>query len=105
MAKRKTQNAKRVKIEIDHVSQLANLPLAPQEKQVFKEQLTKILDYIDKIEKADTKSVNPTYNVSPNKNVTREDAAAACLTQDEALQNSSKTKNGQFVTKGVFESE
>ncbi|MDO8487635.1 MAG: Asp-tRNA(Asn)/Glu-tRNA(Gln) amidotransferase subunit GatC [Candidatus Curtissbacteria bacterium] len=97
--------AKSTKIDIDHVSKLANLPLPDEQKRIFASQLTKILDYIEKIEKADTKNVEPTFNVTPNKNVTRKDTAGTCLTQDEALQNSKNTKNGQFVTKGVFKSE
>lgn len=96
---------KSTKIDIDHVSKLASLPIPDDQEKIFANQLTKILDYIEKIEKADTKSVEPTFNVAPNTNVTRKDTAGACLTQDEALQNSKNTKNGQFVTKGVFESE
>lgn len=97
--------AKNTKIDIDHVSKLANLPIADDQKRIFASQLTKILDYVEKIEKADTKNIEPTFNVTPNINATRKDTAGACLTQDEALQNSKNTKNGQFVTKGVFESE
>lgn len=97
--------AKNPKIDIDHVSKLASLPIPEDQKRIFSNQLTKILDYIEKIEKADTKNIDPTFNVTPNTNVTRKDSAGACLTQDEALQNSKNIKNGQFVTKGVFESE
>ncbi|MEX2028550.1 MAG: Asp-tRNA(Asn)/Glu-tRNA(Gln) amidotransferase subunit GatC [Candidatus Curtissbacteria bacterium] len=93
------------KIDISHVAKLASLPIGKDQEKIFEDQLTKILDYINQIEKADTKNVEPTYNVSPNKNVTRSDNPSNCLTQDEALQNSKNTKNGQFVTKGVFESE
>ncbi len=91
--------------QVTKVAKLANLPSDEKQAKFFSAQLTKILDYIDKIEKANTKDVEPTYNVSPNKNVTRKDNPGACLTQDKVLQNSSNTKNGQFVTKGVFESE
>ncbi|MBI2012302.1 Asp-tRNA(Asn)/Glu-tRNA(Gln) amidotransferase subunit GatC [Candidatus Curtissbacteria bacterium] len=101
---RSTINNQRSKIDISHVAKLANLPISEKEEKLFTQQLTKILDYIDQIEKADTKSVSPTYNVSPNKNVAREDLPADCLTQDEALKNAPNSKNGQFVTKGVFES-
>lgn len=93
----------KVKIDISHVAKLANLPVSEKEKEIFTSQLTKILDHIDKIEKADTKTVDPTYNVSPNTNITRADNPNKSLTQDEALQNSANTKDGQFVTKGVFE--
>lgn len=90
-------------IDISKVAKLANLPVSEKEAKVFESQLTKILDHIDQIEKADTKSVEPTYNVSSNTNVTRSDNPSAGLTQAEALQNSTNTRDNQFVTKGVFE--
>ncbi|GEM_PF-6297296 len=88
-----------------HIAKLANLILSDQEVDTFTLQLVSILNYIEHLNKADTNSVDATYNVSPNKNETRKDTASVCLTQDEALQNSTNTKNGQFVTKGVFKSE
>ncbi len=94
------------KDQVKKVAKLANIPIEDSQTAVFSTQLTKILDHIDQIEKADTKSADPTYNVTPNKNVTRKDNPSTCLTQDEALQNASHPpRNGQFVTKGVFESE
>lgn len=88
------------------IAKLANLDLSGEKMNQLGGQLILILDYIDQISKASTEGVDPTYNnVSPNKNVTRGDNPGACLTQEEALQNSTNTKNGQFVTKGVFESE
>ena len=98
-------NNQRSKIDISHVAKLASLPISGEETKTFSGQLTKILDYIDKIEEADTSNVEPTYNVSSNTNITRADIQSTSLTQDEALQNSATAKNGQFVTKGVFESE
>lgn len=94
-----------MKIDIDHVSKLANLDLTQKEKETFQKQLSDILGYVELIETVDTKNVDPTFNVTSNKNVTRKDIPGACLTQDEALKNGPNTKNGQFVTKGVFESE
>lgn len=93
------------KIDIEHVAKLANLDLTQTEKQTFAKQLSDILGYVELVETVDTKNVEPTFNVTPNTNVTRKDTPSTCLAQDEALQNSSNTKNGQFVTKGVFESE
>ena len=93
----------KTKINITHVAKLANLPLSNKEAKIFEEQIAKILGYIEEIEKVDTSGVEPTYNVSSNTNITRGDSSNTSLTQDEALQNSSNTKDGQFVTKGVFE--
>lgn len=92
------------KFDTNHIAKLANLTLSDQEINIFSQQFASILTYIERL-RANTETVDPTYNVSPNINVTREDTPNTCLTQDEALQNGSNTKNGQFVTKGVFENE
>ncbi len=93
----------KAKINITHVAKLANLPLSDKEAKIFEEQIAKILGYIEEIEKVDTSGVEPTYNVSPNTNITRRDNPSTSLTQKEALQNAPQSKNGFFVTKGVFE--
>lgn len=93
----------RAKIDISHVAKLANLPISEKESEIFTSQLIKILDHIDKIEEADTENIEPTYNVSSNTNITRADNPSTSLTQNESLQNAKQSKNGFFVTKGVFE--
>lgn len=88
-----------MKINVGHVAKLANLPLTPQEEKKYFEQLSKILDYVDQLEKVDTSNVEPTYNVSPNSNVMRPDEAGECLTQEEAISNAPKKKDGFILTK------
>ena len=91
--------------EVKKVAKLANLPISEKEEEIFAEQLSKVLGYIDKLNEVDTDGVIPTYNVSPNLNSEAEDEAVSSLIQEEALSNGVNTKNGFFVTKGVFESE
>lgn len=104
MANSKFQTPK-FKINISHIAKLANLPLTAEEKLLYKEQLSTILDYVKQIESVDTKNVKPTFNVSPSKNITRNDDVNKSITQDEVLRNSSNKKDGFIVTRGVFESE
>lgn len=91
--------------QVKHVAKLANLPLGEAEEEEYSEQLSKILDYVDQLNSVDTDDVEPTYNVSGQNSVMREDEVGQSLTQEEALQNGSNIKNGFFVTKGVFEDE
>lgn len=96
-----------MKLDLDkirHVAKLANLPLTDKELELYKEQLSKILDYIDQLEKVNTTKVAPTFNTTGLKNVMSEDKVNKSLTQDEVLSNGS-TENGFFVTKGVFKNE
>lgn len=90
------------KDQVKHVAKLANLPLSEEEEDIFSKQLSKIIDYVDQLDKVDTKEVEPTYNISMNTNITREDISSNSLTQEEALSNTTKKKEDFFVTKGVF---
>lgn len=94
-----------MKINIKHIAKLANLPVSPEEEKTYDKQLTAILEYVELVESVDTKSVEPTFNVTPNKNITRKDIASKSITQDEVLSNSSRKKDGFIVTGGVFENE
>ena len=96
---------KLTKDQVKHVAKLANLPLSADEEEKYSEQLSKILDYIDQLNSVDTKDVEPTFNVSGQSNVVREDEAETSLNQEDALSNASKKENGFFVTKGVFQEE
>ncbi|KKQ67100.1 MAG: Aspartyl/glutamyl-tRNA(Asn/Gln) amidotransferase subunit C [Candidatus Daviesbacteria bacterium GW2011_GWA2_38_24] len=91
--------------QVKHVAKLANLPLTEEETKEYSDQLSKILDYIDQLNKVDTTGVASTYNVSEVVSVMAEDVPKDCLTQEGALQNASLKKNGFFATKGVFENE
>ena len=96
------------KLSIDHVkkvAKLANLPLTSQEEEKYSEQLSRVLDYIEQLNQADTSEVEPTFNVTGLSNVMRKDEIVASLSQEESLSNASVKKNGFFITKGVFESE
>lgn len=91
--------------EVRKVAKLANLPLTSEEEEKYSEQLSKILEYIELLNKVDTTSVVPTFNVTGLNNVMREDEPEIGLSQDEALSNAKAVKDKMFVTKGVFEEE
>lgn len=78
--------------QVKKVAKLANLPLTSGEENLYPKQLSKILDYIDQLNKADISSVEPTFNVTGLSNVMRKDET------EESL-----PKNGPYITKGVFE--
>ena len=103
---------KLTKDEVKHVAKLANLPLTGHQEEEYSNQLSKILDYVDKLNQVDTSNVKSTFNVSGQNSVMRKDEVGKSLSQKEALQNGSNIKNGLpagrqgfFVTKGVFEDE
>lgn len=94
---------KLTKDEVRYVSKLANLSLTSEEEEKYSKQLSKILDYFGQLQKLNTKEIKPTFNITPQKTVFREDQTLACLSQEGALQNATQKKDGFIVTKGVFE--
>lgn len=92
-----------MKIDVSHVSKLANLPLSSEEEEKYSEQLSKILDYVEQLNQVDTKDVEPTFNVGNLSNVEGKDAVETGLTQEEVLQNAKSKENGFFKVKAIFE--
>lgn len=91
--------------QVKKVAKLANLQITIEEEDKYAEQLSKILEYIDQLNSVDTASVKPTFNVIEEANVFRKDVISESLSQEEALKNGPVTKDGFFVTKGVFNEE
>lgn len=92
-----------MKIDVKHVAKLANLPLTYEEEEKYSQQLSAILDYVDQLNRADTLAVEPTFNVTGQSNVSSEDETIPSLSQQEALSNAPKKKDGFFETKGIFD--
>jgi len=92
-----------MKIDINHVAKLANLPLNPQEKEKFEKQLSETLTYVGKLSSVDTKNAKETSQVTGLENVTRNDETKASLTQEEALKNTGSSHNGFFKVKAILE--
>ena len=92
-----------MKIDIKHVAKLANLSLNDEELKKFDSQLSKILEYIETLEKVDTKAIKPTSQVTGLINVVGDDEGFPSLTQDEALKNTDSKHNGLFKVKAILE--
>ncbi len=73
--------------EVKHVALLARLELSPEETQLYQEQLSKILDYAQKLEELDTENVAPMAHVLPLQNVFRADEVGIHLEQEMVLAN------------------
>lgn len=92
-----------MKIDVTHVAKLANLPLSDEEKKKFEKQLSSILEYVEQLDKVDTKNVEPTSQVTGLENVTREDIVKPSLSQEEALANTKQKHNGLFKVPAILE--
>ena len=91
------------KKEVEYIARLARLYLTEQEKEIYTEQLGKILEYIDKLNQLDTEGVFPTSHVVSISNVFREDEVKQSLSREEVLSNAPEEEAGHFKVKKVIE--
>lgn len=88
--------------DVEKVARLAKLEFSAEEKQKFVQQLGQIVGYVEKLKELDTEDVEPTSQVIELENALREDRAETWLTQDEALTNAPKQKQGYFSVPKVI---
>ncbi|NWF51782.1 MAG: Asp-tRNA(Asn)/Glu-tRNA(Gln) amidotransferase subunit GatC [Nitrospirae bacterium] len=73
--------------EIEHIALLSRLYLSEEEKELYGSQLSRILDYMEKLNELDTKDVEPTSHVLPLCNVMRDDILRPSIPKENALAN------------------
>lgn len=84
-----------MKLDVEHIAQLARLAFTDSEREKFATQLTSILSYVEKLKELDTSGIEPTSHVVTIGNVMREDKVSPSLAKDVALMNA-PDKTGDF---------
>lgn len=81
--------------EVKHIAGLARLRLTEYELLFFTRQLNNILDYMEKLNKVDTRGIKPTSHALYITNALREDIVERSLKKKEAMDNAPQ-KDGDF---------
>lgn len=81
---------------IDYVGILAKLELSGEEKEKAKEDMEKMLDYIDTLNQLDTNGVQPMSHVFSVNNVFREDVVTCGDNHEDTLKNAPVQKEQSF---------
>ena len=89
--------------EVEHIAELARLSLTEQEKNLFQDQLSAILDYAAVLQGIDTSAVPPTATVLPLRNIMRDDIVAPSLPTEDVLANAPAAADGYFKVKAILE--
>lgn len=82
--------------EVEHIARLARLSLSEEEKQLYTEQLAKILDYFDELKQVDTSGVEPMAHALSIVSVLRDDTVEPPPGRDLLLTNAPAAENGFF---------
>lgn len=72
---------------VDKIAELAKLQFDATAKEEIKADLTKMLDFVDKLSELDTENVEPLIYMLDEEQVLREDEVKGQVTQQEALKN------------------
>jgi aspartyl-tRNA(Asn)/glutamyl-tRNA(Gln) amidotransferase subunit C len=89
--------------EVRHVAMLARLGLEPGDEAYYAEQLSGILEHIDRLQQLDTEDIPPTAQVVEIASRLREDEPRPSLSQAEALANAPAAVNGMFRVPSIQE--
>ncbi len=72
---------------VDKLANLARLQFNAEEKEEIKNDLQKMIGFIDKLNELDTTGVEPLLHMSDNINVLREDEVSGMISREDALKN------------------
>ena len=89
--------------QVEHVAELAHLALTDGEKELFREQLSSILEYAERLQGVDTSGIPPTATVLPLENVLRDDEVQPSLPREDVLFNAPAVENGHVCVPLVLE--
>lgn len=82
--------------QVQHVARLARIALTPAERELFTQQLDRIIEYVAQLERLDTAAVEPAFHVLPMVNVLREDRPQSSL-PIEVVTQLAPDRQGPFV--------
>jgi len=81
---------------MEYVGILAKLELKDEEKESARQDMQKMLDYVDKLDELDTSSVEPMSHIFEDENVFREDVVTNGDNKEATLANAPLRKEDSF---------
>jgi aspartyl-tRNA(Asn)/glutamyl-tRNA(Gln) amidotransferase subunit C len=81
---------------INRLSHLARLEFNDVEKEEIKQDLTKILTFVEKLNEVNTDGIEPLVYVNEDVNILRKDIAEQIITKVEALSNAPQ-KDSDYI--------
>jgi aspartyl-tRNA(Asn)/glutamyl-tRNA(Gln) amidotransferase subunit C len=89
--------------EVEHIAELAKLGLTEEEIELYRQQLSAILEYAQRLQELDTEAIPPTASVLELQNVMRADEVRPSLPREDVLANAPDVQDGQFRVRAVLE--
>jgi aspartyl-tRNA(Asn)/glutamyl-tRNA(Gln) amidotransferase subunit C len=89
--------------EVEHIARLAHIALEPDEIDLLTEQLSSILEHVDRLRAIETDDVQPTAQVVASENVMRRDEAQPSWLPDRLLANAPRRRENFFEVDAVLD--
>jgi len=89
--------------EVGHIATLARLKLSEEEIAKYQDQISGILDYVEKLGAVDTSEVEPTSQVTGLTNISREDRIIESGIEKELVACAPESADGFVVIPKIFE--
>jgi aspartyl-tRNA(Asn)/glutamyl-tRNA(Gln) amidotransferase subunit C len=87
---------------IDRLAELSKLEFNETEKDAIREDLQKMLNFINKLNEVETQGYEPLIFMTDELNQYREDVAEHTITKEEALKNAPKKDSDYFKVPKVI---
>ena len=88
---------------VEYVAHLSRIELEDEELKKLSRQLQDILDFIDKLKKAQIQDVPPTSHILPIGNVLRVDSVNKSLSSEESLANAPLSEGNFYSVPKIIE--
>lgn len=89
--------------QVRHVAALARIELTEAEREQLQSDLSRILEYVDKLNELDTVGVEPTFQVGEPGTLMREDAVTNEPAPDQMLANAPARDGAYFKVPKIIE--
>ncbi len=91
------------KQNVENVFNLARIEIEENKKEFFAAQLSKIINFIDKLKELDVKGVEPMRGLHIKKNIFRKDKVKDFIYKEDILRNAPLTQDGYFKIPKVID--
>lgn len=87
---------------VQQLADLARLEFSEQEKAEIKEDLQRMITFVEKLNELDTTDVKPLLHMTEDRNVFREDRVIPSITREEGLMNAPSANEQYFKVPKVI---
>jgi len=84
------------KKDVEYIAHLSRLEITEEEKDKYAQQLSDILEHVNRMQKLDTNNIEPTFNTIDMKNVYREDEIKPCADRKKVFDAAPSIENNGF---------